>query len=123
MTTPTLEENRDFLVTCIQKVRSIIQHRCRCRQCGEQCSWTDDICQVCGTQDPIRLPMKWLACGSAILVGLLLIVIIHLSSRTEKGSRRVMRREMTRPDCRRPPAVLAARMVSHWKPVRCVAFP
>ena len=77
--TQTVEEIRDFLITCFEKVRSEIDHRCRCQQCGERGSLTDDICHVCGAQDPIRLPMKWLVYGSTILIVLSLIVIVYLS--------------------------------------------
>jgi hypothetical protein len=77
--TQTVVESRDFLVTCFEKVRSEINHCCHCRQCGERCSWRDDNCHVCGAQDPIRLSIKSLAYGAAILVALSLIINMRLS--------------------------------------------
>jgi hypothetical protein len=74
--TQTVEAKRDFLVVCFEKARSEIAHRCCCRHCGEQSSLLDEVCRVCGTQDPVRLPVRWLAFSFAILVALSLIVIM-----------------------------------------------
>ena len=76
--TQTIEAKPDFLVVCFEKARSEIIHRCRCRHCGEQSSLLDDVCRVCGTQDPIRIPVKWLAYSCCFLAALTLIVIMRL---------------------------------------------
>ena len=60
----------DFLVTCYQNLRTAVHKRCRCRECGVQCAPLNSICEVCGTQDPVRLPFVWL-CYATITVVIL----------------------------------------------------
>ena len=67
-----LDESPDFFVSCYRRVRSLVQDYGSCRQCGTHCSLLANVCDTCGTQDPIRLPMTWalLAVGTcgAVLV-------------------------------------------------------
>jgi uncharacterized OB-fold protein len=62
------DESRDFLLTCFETFRMKVDRHSRCRQCGEHASWKEDVCRFCGTQDPVRLPMKWLVYTAAFLV-------------------------------------------------------
>jgi hypothetical protein len=49
----------DFFVTVYQRMRSWVHEHCRCRECGEYCSFVASVCETCGTQDPVRLPISW----------------------------------------------------------------
>ena len=52
-------QEQDFLAVCYQRIRAAVHERCRCRECGEQCALTANLCETCGTQDPVRLPIAW----------------------------------------------------------------
>jgi len=52
-------ESSDFLVNCFQRVRLVLSAMCRCRECGDQCSFTTSVCQTCGMQDPVQVPVSW----------------------------------------------------------------
>jgi hypothetical protein len=52
-------ENTDFFVDCCRRIRSAIREHCRCRECSDRCHVFATVCQTCGTQDPIRLPIAW----------------------------------------------------------------
>jgi hypothetical protein len=52
-------ENPDFFVGCYQRLRTVAHERCRCRECGDYCPLTASVCETCGTQDPVRLPISW----------------------------------------------------------------
>ncbi len=56
--------DRDFFVACYQRLHTAIREQCRCRGCGTYCSLTANLCDTCGTQDPVRLPISW---GLALL--------------------------------------------------------
>ena len=55
----TFGESPDFLVACYHRVRSLLRDYGSCRQCGSHCSAFANVCNTCGTQDPIRLPITW----------------------------------------------------------------
>ncbi len=68
-------QSPDFLVTCYQRMRSLAHEQCRCRECGEYCSLTASLCETCGIQDPIRLPIAWGLvavgiCGAVFAIGM-----------------------------------------------------
>ena len=52
-------ESSDFFVTCYQYIRSAAHEKCRCRECGDYCSLTASVCETCGTQDPVQVPIFW----------------------------------------------------------------
>ncbi|MCU0959818.1 MAG: hypothetical protein MUF48_06905 [Pirellulaceae bacterium] len=52
-------EDTDFLVDCGRRIRAAVREHCRCRECGERCHVFATVCETCGTQDPIRLPITW----------------------------------------------------------------
>jgi hypothetical protein len=73
----TLEPERDFLLCCIDSFRSKLARQSVCRQCSEPSAWKDDVCRVCGAQDPVRLPVTWLfwLAGGLVLVTIALLVV------------------------------------------------
>ncbi len=68
------DESPDFLVNCYQSARAIAREQCRCRQCGIHCSPFCSMCEICGTQDPVRLPFVWLSFVTAAVVVLAVTV-------------------------------------------------
>lgn len=63
----------DFFLACYRRIRAAWQDRCCCRECGTHCSFFTNVCETCGTQDPIRLPLTWAYVAIAICAAVLLI--------------------------------------------------
>ena len=66
-------EEPDFLAACYQRIRAAVHEQCRCRECGDYCTLTATLCETCGTQDPVRLPISWAI--AAVAVGTMVIAI------------------------------------------------
>ncbi|MHB8971357.1 MAG: hypothetical protein ACYC3X_18650 [Pirellulaceae bacterium] len=67
------DESPDFFVSCYHYVRSRLQDYGNCRQCGSHCALLANVCDTCGTQDPIRLPITWALlavglCGAVLVI-------------------------------------------------------
>lgn len=66
-------EDADFFAACYQRICTAVHEQCRCRECGEHCNFMANLCETCGTQDPVRLPITW---GLAVIgVGTLILAI------------------------------------------------
>ncbi|MHB8864206.1 MAG: hypothetical protein ACYC6N_17520 [Pirellulaceae bacterium] len=52
-------QSPDFLAACCQRVRSLLRNCGSCRQCKTRCGLFASVCDTCGAQDPIRLPIAW----------------------------------------------------------------
>lgn len=63
----------DFFVVCYRRVRMAWQGRCGCRECGSKCSFLSNVCETCGTQDPIRLPFAWAIFALGLCAAVLLV--------------------------------------------------
>jgi hypothetical protein len=44
---------------CYQYFRSAVHEKCRCRGCGDYCRLAASVCETCGTQDPVQVPISW----------------------------------------------------------------
>ena len=55
-------EAPDFFAACYQRIRAAVHEQCRCRECGEHCTFTANLCETCGTQDPVPLAHLLGAC-------------------------------------------------------------
>jgi ribosomal protein L40E len=71
------EPEPDFLLTSIDRVRSELVRQSVCRQCGERTSWRDEVCGICGTKDPVRLPVSWLlyVAGGLVLATVAVLIV------------------------------------------------
>jgi hypothetical protein len=63
----------DFFVDCYRRVRMACQELCRCRECRARCSVFANVCETCGTQDPVRLPFAWAVFAVGVCTAVLLI--------------------------------------------------
>ena len=74
--THTHDESPDFIVACFHRVRSAIDGHCRCGECGSSCSMLNSVCETCGKQDPIRLPIAWAVFAIGLFAILLAIRVL-----------------------------------------------
>lgn len=65
------EEHPDFLIDCGRRLRAAVREHCRCRECGERCRAFATVCDTCGTQDPIRLPITWMVWAVGVAAAVL----------------------------------------------------
>ena len=66
-----LGEDHDFFVVCFRRLRTFLQERCCCRECGAPSSLFANVCETCGTQDPIRLPLAWAIFAAGVCAAVL----------------------------------------------------
>ncbi len=69
------DQDTDFVVQCIRRFRAVVDQQCRCRGCHTHCSMWSNICETCGTQDPVQLPWKW-----AVLVGITGVALLAIGA-------------------------------------------
>ena len=63
----------DFFLVCFRRMRTACQQLCRCRECRAQCSVFTTVCETCGTQDPVRLPLTWAVFAVSVCAAVLVI--------------------------------------------------
>lgn len=64
---------QDFVLSCYQRVRAAWHERSRCRECGTRCSCFANVCETCGTQDPVRLPFTWALAAIGVCAAVILL--------------------------------------------------
>jgi hypothetical protein len=73
------DDTQDFVKSCwhnlVCQFRNHTKETLRCRACGNPSAWFSDMCENCGTQDPVVLPMKYLWTASVLAVILLLLAV------------------------------------------------
>jgi hypothetical protein len=73
------DDTQDFVKCCWEglhsRIRSHTQTLLKCRACGSQCTWFCDMCENCGTKDPVMLPLKYLWAAALLAVVFLLLAL------------------------------------------------
>jgi hypothetical protein len=61
-----------FLLTRIRRHADKLK---QCRACGRKTEWFSDMCDNCGTSDPVVVPKRYL-CAATLLAVLLLMLAV-----------------------------------------------
>ena len=73
------DDTQDFVKYCWQWLRSragaLRQTLSQCRACGGSCQCFSDMCDACGTRDPVMLPLKYLWAAALFAVVFLLLAV------------------------------------------------
>ncbi len=73
------DDTRDFVKCCWQgllsRANKHIRALSKCRACGTECAWLTEMCDACGTRDPVMLPLKYLWAAAFFAVIFLLLAV------------------------------------------------